>query len=264
MTIASLPMYDLPEIARETNRWWQGLARAFRLEGIAEVPDELWRGDSYREPWTRGDLLLSQTCGYPLTHELLGKVSLVATPCYSAPGCQGTDYCSVVVVHRDSTATDVIELKDKKCAINSRDSQSGYNALRAVIAPLTSGNRFFRDVIVSGGHVSSLKLVSDGAADIAAVDCVTYALLKRHRPHVLEGTRTLCRTRHAPALPYITGGVAKDELLERLRNGLQEACHDANLAECRDTLMIEGFCTLSISEYDRITEMEREAINCGI
>jgi len=32
MTIASLPMYDLPEIAPHTNRWWKGFARAFRRE----------------------------------------------------------------------------------------------------------------------------------------------------------------------------------------------------------------------------------------
>lgn len=108
MTVASLPMYDLPEIAADTNRWWKGLARAFRREGIADVPEELWRGVPHIEPWTRGDLLLSQTCGYPLTHELSGKVSLVATPCYSVPECQGTDYCSIVVVHRDSAASDVI------------------------------------------------------------------------------------------------------------------------------------------------------------
>lgn len=155
------------------------------------------------------------------------------------------------------------EMRDKKCAVNSRDSQSGYNSIRALIAPLASGNRFFRDVIISGGHVNSLKLVSDGEADIAAVDCVTHALLNIHRPHVLDSIRTLCRTRHAPALPYVTSCLATNELLERLRNGLQEACHDPELTDSRRMLMIEGFCTLPITEYQRIIAMEVEANNCG-
>lgn len=263
MTVASLPMYDLPEIVAATNTWWKSLVRAFRREGIDDVPDELWRGVPYREPWTRADLLLSQTCGYPLTHELAAKVSLVATPCYSAPGCQGSDYCSIVVVHKDSTATNVSEMRDKTCAINGRDSQSGYNSLRALIAPLTSGNRFFRDVIISGGHANSLKLVSDGEADIAAVDCVTYALLARDRPQAVDQLRPLCNTAPAPSLPYITNCHASIELLERLRNGLQEACLNPELANCREILMLKGFCTLPIAEYDRITEMEKEAIISG-
>src|SRR5215216_8142633 len=77
MMVASLPMYDLPEIEQATNTWWRGLAKAFRREGIADVPDNLWRCASFREVWTRDDLLLSQTCGYPLMHELRGKVTLV-------------------------------------------------------------------------------------------------------------------------------------------------------------------------------------------
>ena len=192
MTVASLPMYDLPEIEAATNKWWGGLARAFRREGIADVPDNLWRGASYRAVWTQKDLLLSQTCGYPLTHELRGKVRLVATPCYSAPGCNGPEYCSVVVVPGDSTAGGVSELAGTRCAINSRDSQSGYNALRALIAPVSPGKRFFREVTISGSHLHSLRMVSEGKADVSAIDCVTYALLSRYRPHAIDRVRSLC------------------------------------------------------------------------
>lgn len=263
MTVASLPMYDLPEVEAATNAWWRGLARVFRREGIADVPDELWRGASYRELWTRRDLLLSQTCGYPLTHELRGKVTLVATPCYSAPGCNGPDYSSVVVVHSESPAANIGELRGARCVINNRDSQSGCNALRALIAPVSSGKRFFRDVITSGGHLNSLKMVSDGEADVSAIDCVTYALLSRHCPHAIERTRPLCLTPSAPALPYITSCTAKGDLLERLRNGLDAACHDPELSGSREILMVRDFCVLPISAYERIAEMEKEATACG-
>jgi ABC-type phosphate/phosphonate transport system substrate-binding protein len=263
MSVASLPMYDLPEIEAATNTWWRGLARAFRREGIAGVPDELGRDANYRELWTRRDLLLSQTCGYPLMHELRGKATLIATPCYSAPGCNGANYCSVVLVHNDSAAGDVSELRGTRCAINSHDSQSGHNALRALIAPLSSGKRFFRDVILSGSHPNSLIMVSEGEADVLAMDCVTYALLARHRPHAIERTRPLCFTPSAPALPYITRFPAKDDLLERLRNGLEAACHDPELSDSRETLMLQGFRVLPPSKYECIAEMEREAINRG-
>src|SRR5262245_4500569 len=147
MTVASLPMYDLPEIQAATDAWWRGLARAFRRQGIVEVAEKLWRGGDYRSLWTRPDLLISQTCGYPLMHVLRDTVTLVATPCYSVPGCDGASYCSVVIVRRDSAARDIRALRGARCAINGYDSQSGHNAFRALIAPVSMGKRFFRDVI---------------------------------------------------------------------------------------------------------------------
>jgi len=263
MSVASLPMYDLPEIEAATNTWWRGLARAFRREGIADVPDDLERDANYRELWTRRDLLLSQTCGYPLMHELRGKATAIATPCYSAPGCAGANYCSVVLVHNDSAAGDISGLRGARCAINSRDSQSGHNALRALIAPISSGKRLFGDVTISGSHLNSLKMVSEGEADVLAMDCVAYALLSRHRPHAIERTRPLCLTPSAPALPYITRCPVRDDLLERMRNGLAAACRDPELSDSRETLMLWDFRVLPISEYERIAEMENEAVACG-
>jgi ABC-type phosphate/phosphonate transport system substrate-binding protein len=263
MSVASFPMYDLPEIEAATDTWWKGLAKAFRREGVTGVPDRLWRGADYREAWTRHDLLLSQTCGYPFTHRLRGKVILVATPCYSAPGCSGPNYCSVVVVRHDSIARDGTDLKGTRCVVNDRDSQSGHNALRALIAPLASGKQFFSEVKISGSHLNSLRMVSEGEADVAAIDCVTHELLARFRPEAIAGTRSLCLTPKAPALPYITRREAGDDLVARLRSGLQAACQDPQLVESRKILMLQGFCVLPVSDYERVVEMEAEAASCG-
>ena len=246
------PLYDLPEIEAATDTWWRGLAKAFRREGIADVPDKLWRCASFREVWTRDDLLLSQTCGYPLMHELRGKVTLVATPCYSASGCRGPNYCSAVIVRRDSLARDAADLRGARCVVNNRDSQSGYNALRALIAPLASGKQFFSDVTISGSHLNSVRMVSENEADVAAIDCVTYELLARFRPEAVAGIRTLCLTSKTPALPYITRREAGEDLVARLLNGLQRACLDPELVESREILMIQGFCTLPVSDYESV------------
>jgi ABC-type phosphate/phosphonate transport system substrate-binding protein len=263
MGIASLPMYDLPELQATTDQWWSGLARAFRAEGVPNVPDALWRMGDHVLPWTDPDLLLSQTCGYPLMKGLQGKVSLVATPCYGAAECEGPNYCSIVLVHEDNPAQDVKELRERRCVINSRDSQSGCNALRALIAPLAQGERFFREVKLSGGHRNSAAMVASGDADVAAIDCVTYALLSRHSPQALAGTRKLTLTPRAPGLPYITRKSEDSDFLSRLRAGLTAACQDPTLAECRETLMINGFSTLTLSDYKCIVETETAAFKSG-
>jgi ABC-type phosphate/phosphonate transport system substrate-binding protein len=256
-------MYDLPEIQAATDKWWQRVADALRREGITSVPEALWRGDDYCMPWTHPDLLLSQTCGYPLTHELREKVSLAATPCYSAEGCSGPNYCSVVIVHEDASADELSDLRDSRCAINSRNSQSGYNALRALVAPVSSGGRFFRNVTISGNHFNSIAMVHNREADVAAVDCVTYALLKRHRPSAVTAIRALCLTPHAPALPYVSRANAGNVLLQKIRRGLQAACDDPALSDCRETLMIREFHVLEPSEYQCIVEMEAAATEHG-
>jgi ABC-type phosphate/phosphonate transport system substrate-binding protein len=263
MALASLPMYDLPELHAATDALWQGLARAFRREGLADVPDALDRRPDFRQVLLSPDLLFTQTCGYPLTHALAGKVTLLATPCYAVDGCAAGDYCSLVLVAADNPAADIAALRGARCAINGTDSQSGYNALRALVAPLAEGGRFFGKVAVSGGHRASIGLVAAGQADVAAVDCVTHALLSRHRPAVLAGTRVLCRTAAAPNLPYVTRLGADADLLARLRGGLQRAMADPALTTVRDSLLLTDIAVLPLAAYDRIAAMETAAIAAG-
>jgi ABC-type phosphate/phosphonate transport system substrate-binding protein len=256
-------MYDLPELRAATDAWWHGLARAFRQEGIADVPDALDRRPDYQQVWRSSELLVSQTCGYPLIHALAGRVQLVATPRYAADGCDGSDYCSAVVVAADNPAIDIVDLRGARCAINATDSQSGCNTLRVLVAPLAERGRFFASVTVSGSHQASIDLVASGRADVAAIDCVTHALLARHRPAALAGTRVLCRTPVAPNLPYVTRAHAEDDFLARLRGGLDRAIADPSLTAARDSLMLTGVAVLPLSAYDCIAEMETAAIVAG-
>ncbi len=263
MRIASLPMYDLAEATAATDAWWAGLARAFRREGVADVPDRLTRGCPLSDQWTAPALLFSQTCGYPLTHALAGRVAPIATPGYAAPGCHGPDYCSLIVVRADDPAAALGDLRGRTCAVNNPESQSGCNALRALVAPLSRAGRFFGRVVTSGGHSASIALVIAGTADVAAIDCVTHALLARHRPAGLAGTRVLCRSGSAPGLPYVTAAGAGDETLRRLRAGLSRALADADLAAARADLLIAGAVELPATAYGRILEVESEAAALG-
>src|SRR5262249_21992923 len=142
-------------------------------------------------------------------------------------------------------------------------SQSGCNALRAMVASAGKDGRFFSHVAISGSHGASLALVASGQVDVAAIDCVTHGLLARYRPQALAGTRVLCRTASAPRLPYITHGGADMELIRRLRAGLERALADSDLAEPRAALLLEGAVVLPLTAYDRIDELERAAITAG-
>lgn len=256
--IANLPMYDLPEVRAATDAWWRGVASALRRNGLDDVPDALAR-DSGIDAWHSPELLLSQTCGYPLTHELAGVVELIATPAYSADGCSGADYCSLIVVAEDSPAKSLEDLRGTVCAYSRRDSHSGYNALRAAIAPLAGGGAFFSRVVESGAHPLSIALVAGGEADVCAVDCVTHALMARYQPDAIAGTRVMGSTERAPGLPYVTRAGTDPDLTRRLRDALQAAAADPALAAVREALLIAGIHVLDDDAYRRIDDMENAA-----
>lgn len=256
---AGLPMYDPSELRWAVDAWWSGLADAFRAEGVSGVPDRLERSLALEALWGAPDLLFTQTCGYPLFGTWAGRLEYLATPQYAAPGCERTSYCSWIVVGANSPARDIEDLRGARCSINGRISHSGYNALRALVATRAHNGRFFGSVSVSGSHAESLAQIGRGDVDVAAIDCVTHALLSRCRPDAIAATRIIGRTVSAPGLPYATRIGAEPQLIERMRTGLFSAIADPSLATVRAELLIGGIEVLPLASYCNMVGMELEA-----
>ena len=260
---ASLPMYDLPEVREHTDRLWAAIAEEMRGLGMPDVPDTLERPANHHDAWRSPGLLFSQSCGYPVTTALRGAVRVVATPHYAATGCEGHRYSSALVVRASSHATALDDLRGKVCAFNSDDSQSGYNALRAVVAPIAKGRPFFSATLKAGAHAASIDAVRRQRADVCAVDCVTWALLSRYRSSSLSGLTVLARTEPAPGLPFVTAGDCSDAAVETIRNALDRAFSRPDLADTRAALLIGGLSASSLETYEPLLEMERAAVALG-
>jgi len=248
--IAALQMYDWPEVRQATNLWWQVVAR--HLGSL----EPLVRPDDYTSPWLRDDLLFAQTCGYPFTHALKGKVSYVATPHYAADGCEGPNYRSIVMARESKP---LAAFRDGVAAVNTPDSMSGMLALKLVFASLAEKGRFFSRAVETGGHLASLAAVQSGEADVCALDCVCIAMAKRYRPSALHGLVEIARSPSVPGLPWITR--AGD--LTALRSALQLAFADPALKEARMALLLNGFTELPVGDYDRIIDLENEMVSSG-
>ena len=262
--IAALPMYDFAPVRHATDAWWQGLANALRLQGFDNVPTTLSRERAERA-WRQRDLLFGQMCGYPLIRLHGARPKLIATPCYTAPGCDGPNYSSVIVVHAESRAESMEDLRGQVAAINGLDSHSGCHVLRSMVAPLASrGSKFFGRQIITGSHAGSLEAIEMREADVAAIDAVTFGLIKRSMPEALGGFRILGRTPRAPAPPYVTRSTMTKDEVERLRDALVDALSDVHLAACRDELMIGGAKILGIEKYEQIAEMARIGESAGL
>lgn len=256
---ACLPMYDLPELRKETDAWWRGLAAALRAAGLEEAPAALDRQEDPLRLWRSPDLVLAQCCGYDLRLGEGAPPSLVATPLYDLPGCEGPLYCSFLVVREGEAAGSLAGMRGRRAAVNLRGSHSGHNVLRFLLAEEGGERPFFSAVIESGGHRASLAAVKAGEADLAAIDCVTFGLLLRVAPEEIKGLKILEETPKAPGLPYITAPGAAPQRIALLQQALLAALEDSSLAGTRESLGLRGFALLAFEDYDPIAAMARRA-----
>ncbi len=256
---ASLGMYDFSWLAAEHDALWADLRSHLRAAGIADLPETLDRHRPLRAIWRDPALLLAQTCGYPLLTEFAGALRVVAAPVYDFPGCEGVLHRSFVVVRDTETVKSLAALRGRRCAVNGRDSNSGMNLLRALVAPLAGGRAFFSSVLETGAHLESLRAVCEGAADVAAIDCVTHGLAARHRPDLLEGTRILAQTAATPSLPFVTALGTPDAELAALRSVLAEIAGGPSASP----LGWSGIEILDLAAYAPVTALEHEAQAAG-
>jgi ABC-type phosphate/phosphonate transport system substrate-binding protein len=138
------------------------------------------------------------------------------------------------------------------------------NLLRAAVAPLASpGGRFFSSVVVSGSHLRSVELVASGEADVASIDSVSFAHLRRLYPLLLSGVRVLAWTASSPSLPYITAGSASDATVQALRAALADVFDDNALASARERLFLRAVDFEPTPGFGEVLALERRAADAG-
>jgi ABC-type phosphate/phosphonate transport system substrate-binding protein len=257
-------MYDFPELREAHDALWAAVADRLIGAGLADVPRHLTLDLDHRAVWGHPRLLLGQACEYPLAKAFAGKVRLVASPCYAAPGCTGARYRSAIIVRADDARpSSLSDLRGLRCAVNEMDSNSGMNLLRAAVARIGGAGRFFSSVTVSGSHRRSVEWVASGMADVAAIDCVTLGHLQRIAAPLIRKVRVLDWTPDSPSLQFITAGSASASAMRELRAALASACDDPGLAEVRDMLLLTGMEFAPCEDFRQVLELEREAIARG-
>ncbi|HAT32893.1 MAG TPA: hypothetical protein DCW29_19200 [Janthinobacterium sp.] len=110
-------------------------------------------------------------------------------------------------------------------------------------------------------RAQGLRMPRDGEADIAAIDCVTFAYLKEGAPASLEGLVILQYSALSPGLPIIAGGAVGDDLLACLRGALLEPSQ--RMAEPMRSLHIQAFRHCASADYESVLALESAAREQG-
>jgi ABC-type phosphate/phosphonate transport system substrate-binding protein len=248
-------MYDFSWVRSATDRLWASVRDSLRAQGIA-APEALTRDRKLADVWGDPGLLLGQTCGYPLWTSLRRKVEVLAAPIYGFAGCEGPNHRSFLLAHADDPRETLADFRGDRAAVNGFDSNTGMNLFRAAVAPLAGGKPFFADVIETGAHALSVVAIVERRADVAAVDCVTYALLARGASQLLAQIKIIGETDSTPALPFIASRALPSETRAAVRRALCELPPFPELG-------LTGVAFLPETAYVRVEEIEREAAELG-
>ncbi len=238
--IASLLMYNRPELAAENARYWALIRDAMRARGI-DTPKELSNDADEFEVWLAPDLVFSQTCGLPYRTRLHGHVTLVGTPDFGLEGCPAGYYTSAVLVRADDPRETLGAFADARFIFNQSCSQSGFGS--AYLLAQDHGF-WFSDLTESGAHVRSARAVATGEADITVLDAHTWRLIRRYDDFASD-LRVLTHTAPTPGTPYITADAARAEVMY---DAVQDAIASLDKAD-RTALGLQGIARISDAAY---------------
>jgi ABC-type phosphate/phosphonate transport system substrate-binding protein len=259
---AALPMYDGPGTALANDAIWTAIAAGLRKRGVA-APQSLTRNGDLSALWRSQSLVFGQTCGYPYVKDLRDSVALIATPEYDFPGCEGTSHRSFLVRRASDPRLSLDAFRGGVAALNGWDSNTGMNLFRATIAPLAAGRAFFGSVVTTGSHRASLEAIAEGRADLAAIDCVSFGLMKRVNPDPTLRVAIVAESPMSPGLPFIASASLPQATIASARDALFEALADPDLADARAALGLKGARLTTPAEYEQILAIEREAEAAG-
>ena len=251
---AELVMYVAPQRVREAQEQW--LIRILEILSVTRLDAQAL---DLKQLWLSPQLLLAQTCGYPLMKTLRGQVQVVGRPVYQLPHSSGGHHCSLIVARADDPRQRLEDFRGSHGLLNSEDSNSGMNLFRHSLAPLHLDGQFFAQVSLTGGHRNSLAAIKAGKGDLAAIDSVTFDYLARDGSEEVAGIRVIGRTSPGPCLPYIAR-IGADAAA--IREAMNQALRD--LPQVGEVLAITEVLPASEADYEVLLQYEQAAKELGV
>lgn len=228
--IASLAMYPFESLRGSYDQLWARIA-----EHLHGAPPNLDWSLDHLAAARRPDVVLGQTCGWPLVTVLDGAVDVVGAFDMDVPGASEACYRSVIIAgpHHDAPI-----------AVNGTDSLSGWVSWCAVRGVPTSP-------LITGTHESSVLAVADGRASAASIDAVSWAHVRVVHPDAIARVTVVAHGPRVPTLPLVTrhgGDVAA------LRTAIVAAVADAP-ADLLARLRIRSFQPLDVDDYRPLLQL---------
>jgi len=235
--VASLAMSTLLPLRGAVDSLW-GVVRRHLGWGPSELEWEMLTPGVWHHP----DLLVAQTCGWPLVTRLADEVAVVGTFDYDVPGSVEGRYRSVLI-SREATAIEQLRGQPGVVAArNADDSLSGWISLQHAWGGVPAA------VVETGSHLGSVRAVAEGRADVASIDAVTWALISSLEPELVRSLSVVGSGPLVPCLPLVVP-LRHVAHVEELRSAFTVTVADPAAAAACSTLRIRGFVPRDLDDY---------------
>lgn len=164
-------------------------------------------------------------------------------------------YFSDVIVRRDARFHSFLNLGGASWAFNEPLSWSGYGITRHHLTELGETNGFFGQVVQTGFHEESIRLVAKGEVDASAIDCQVLGVAVRDDPTLREALRVIDSLGPSTIQPVAVSKRVPVDLREAVREVLLAMDDDSRARPRLAVGLVERFVPVGSSDYDDIRAM---------
>lgn len=162
-------------------------------------------------------------------------------------------YFSDVIVAASSPHRDFADLRGSVWAFNEPYSHSGYVTVLHHLATLGEDRSFFGRMVEAGFHEEAIRMVADGRADAAAIDCQVLEIALRNDPSLSRSLRRIGTIGPSAIQPVV---VSRSRLTDAERGAitaaLLEVVDEPGARAALDMALVERFVPVDAGMYDDI------------
>jgi phosphonate transport system substrate-binding protein len=156
-------------------------------------------------------------------------------------------YFADVIVNADSNIKAFADLAGKTLCYNDLGSNSGYNLLRYKLLQERYPLDFFGKTIQSGSHQRSIRWITEGLADFAAIDSVVLEQELRDFPELSKHLRVIEVLGPSPMPPLVVAQRLGKPLIGQMQLALLQA--DVKLQKSMKQVGVKRFATVELEDY---------------
>jgi len=241
--IAHFGMYPFAHLNDAYDELWAAVAA--RIDG---APTTLCRSLDLHSTWHSPELLVGQTCGWPLITELAGVVEVFGAFDVRVPFASQGHYRTVLVASKPIGIEELRRNPATVVAVNGLDSLSGWVSLQWAWGGQPA------NVLETGGHVLSMRAVASGEAQVASIDAMSFEFLAQVEPTTVGRLHIIGHGPSVGTLPLVMSKALAGRRAE-VRQAFAEAMLDPALSAVLARLRINGFVPRELSDYESLRSL---------
>lgn len=207
-------------------------------------------------------------CGYPyiLSHDSKENppMKLLAAPVMESALYEDKPiYYSYTIVPLSSNAKSFKDLKGKRYVYNDETSNSGYNLPRAKLVELGETKGFFSDVMKSGSHEESIRMVAAGKADASSVDSLVLDYMLLDGDESVKKVKIIDKLGPAGIPPVVYSSSLGPEKAGKIKDALLHMHEDPEGQAILKQAHVKKFVAVDDTVYDDVRKLHKMAVDAN-